>query len=49
MRYKVTVTIYESQEANTPEEAKEKFRDNFMFSDLNYGEWKIEAEENNNA
>jgi len=49
MRYEVTVTVYESQEADTPEEAKEKFLMNFMFEDLNYGEWKIEQQENNNA
>jgi hypothetical protein len=49
MRYKVTVKVYESQEADTPEEAKEKFLMNFIFADLEYGEWKIEQQENNNA
>lgn len=39
--YAVSVTIRESQSAENPDEAQGKFIDNFMFSDLMYGEWKI--------
>ena len=50
MKYTVSVTLCEEiHEGNTPEEAKENCLQNFIFGDLDVGDWKIELyEENNN-
>ena len=42
MKYKVAVVLYERVEANSEEEAKQKFKDDFEFADLNYAEYNIE-------
>jgi hypothetical protein len=42
MKYKVAVVLYERVEANSEEEAKQKFKDDFEFQDLNYAEYNIE-------
>jgi hypothetical protein len=48
MRYDVRVTLCsEVHEADTPEEAKEEFLRNFIFGDLDVGDWKIELIEEN--
>lgn len=49
--YKVTVEIHEYVEANSPEEAKQKFLDNFEFHDIYYGDYEIKEKvaENTNG
>ena len=44
MMYKVTLEMYELVEADSPEEAKQKFRDNFDWSDINYGTYTVEPD-----
>ena len=49
MLYMVSVTLRkEVHEGNTPEEAKEKFLQHFIFGDLDVGDWKIELMDENN-
>ena len=43
MKYKVAVVLYERVEANSEEEAKQKFKDDFEFQDLTYAEYNIEG------
>jgi hypothetical protein len=43
MDYKVAVVLYERVEADSEEQAKQKFKDNFEFADLNYAEYNIEG------
>ena len=42
MKYKVAVVLYERVEANSEEEAKQTFQDDFEFQDLTYAEYNIE-------
>jgi len=44
MLYGVKVEISEVVEAENFEEAKQKFKDNFMFSDLDYATWDIKKD-----
>tara|TARA_R100000655_G_scaffold24243_3_gene48752 strand:+ start:272 stop:418 length:147 start_codon:yes stop_codon:yes gene_type:complete len=44
MQYQVKIEITENVEADSIEEAKDKFKNNFMFSDLDYGTWVIEKD-----
>ena len=44
MQYQVKIEITEDVEADSIEEAKEKFKSNFMFSDLDYGTWVIQED-----
>lgn len=45
MLYKVTLEIEETVEANSAKEAQQKFKDNFEWSDINYGTYHIEADD----
>ena len=40
--YKVTLEMYEYVEADSAKEAKQKFRDNFEWVDIDYGTYHIE-------
>ncbi len=42
--YKVTLEMYEYVEADSPKEAKQKFRDNFEWVDIDYGTYHIEPD-----
>jgi hypothetical protein len=42
MDYKVAVVLYELVEADSEEQAKQKFKDDFEFQDLTYAEYNIE-------
>ena len=44
MMYKVTLEMYEYVEADSAEEAKQKFRDNFEWVDIDYGTYHIEPD-----
>ena len=44
MMYKVTLEMYEYIEADSAEEAKQKFRDNFEWVDIDYGTYNVELD-----
>ena len=44
MMYKVTLEMYEYVEADSPKEAKQKFRDNFEWADIDYGTYHNEPD-----
>jgi hypothetical protein len=39
--YKVTLELWETVKADNPENAKQKFKDNFDWADINYGTYKV--------
>ena len=39
--YKVTLELQKTVKANSLEDAKQKFKDNFDWSDINYGTYKV--------
>jgi len=43
--YKVTLEMYEYVEADSPKEAKQKFRDNFEWVDIDYGTYPYQIVE----
>ena len=39
--YTVKLELQETVKADNPEDAKQKFKDNFDWSDINYGTYKV--------
>ena len=48
-KFKVTVEIEEWVEAASVEEAQQKFKDNFEWADIEYGNYRIELKEKEEA